>query len=138
VLKALDESESYTAENLPSECRGIGSLSYALVLVIQLMLNSVATTVYFDSARIDSTVPPATKQNNLMMYQDLFKQLSESFTQLEFVPVSKGRHMEALRNKLTQLLNCRSTNEIQQENLREIMCRFTEYGDTVPTQANTP
>ena len=51
-----------------------------------------------------------------------------SFAQLEFVPVSKGRHVEMLRNKLTQLLACRDTNEIQQENFREIMCRFTEQG----------
>lgn len=131
-LKALDASESYTAESLSPDCCGIGALSYALVLVIQLMLNSVATIVYFDSARIDKAAHSAVNPDN-QRCQDFFKQLSESFAQLEFVPVSKGRHVEMLRNKLMQLLACRDTNEIQQENLREIMCRFTEQ-DKMLTQ----
>jgi hypothetical protein len=133
-LKTLDASESYTAESLTSECRGIGSLSYSLVLVLQLMLNSVATVVYFDSARIYSNVTADTNRDN-KMYQIFFKRLSESFTQLEFVPVSKGRHIEALRSKLTQLLNCHTTNEIQQENLGEILCRFAEHGEMLTPSA---
>jgi hypothetical protein len=133
-LKALDASESYTAESLPSECRGIGALSYVLVLVIQLMLNSVATVVYFDSARIDIAAPSAVTLDN-QMYQDFFKHLSESFVQLEFVPVSKGRHVEALRKKLTQLLASRDTNEIQQENIREIMNRFSEVSGSAKEPA---
>ncbi len=124
-LKALDASESYTAETLPCECRGIGTLNYALALVIQLMLNSVATVVYFDSTRIDSAAPSA-KNPDYQMYQDFFQHLSGSFAQLECVPVSKGRHVEALRSKLKQLMVCRDTNEIQQENVREIMSRFAK------------
>ncbi len=137
-LKALDASESYTAESFPAECCGSGSLSYALVLVIQLMLNSVATIVYYDSAGIDAAVLPAANQHN-HEYQGLFKQLSESFTQLEFVPVSKGRHMEMLRDKLTQLASSRTTNEIQQESIREILFRVAahdEKGKTKGTESS--
>lgn len=129
-LKGLEASESYTAETLPSEYCSIGSLSYALMLVIQLMLNSVKTVVYYDSVRIDKLVLPATALDDLL-YRDFFERLSESFEHLEFVPVSKGRHMEALRKKLVQLVNSRNTNEILQDNLKEILCKFAECGGSV-------
>jgi hypothetical protein len=122
-LKALEASESYTAETIPSGYCSIGSLSYALMLVIQLLLNSVKTVVYYDSARIDKSALPVTGLDGLL-YQNFFERLSESFEHLEFVPVAKGRHMEALRKKLVQLVNSRNTNEIQQDNLQEILRKF--------------
>jgi hypothetical protein len=124
-MKALAASESYTAETLLSDGYSIGSLSYALMLVIQLMLNTVKTVVYYDSARIDQSALPATAMQGLH-YREFFERLSESFECLEFVPVSKGWHMEALRRKLVQLVNCPKTNEILEDNLLEILHKFTK------------
>ena len=93
------------------------------MLVIQLLLNSVKTVVYYDSARIDKSALPITALDGLL-YQNFFERLSKSFEHLEFVPVAKGRHMEALRKKLVQLVNSRNTNEIQQDNLQEILRKF--------------
>lgn len=124
-MKALAASESYTAETLPSVYYSIGSLSYALMLVIQLMLNTVKTIVYYDSARIDqSALPGATVEG--LQYREFFERLSESVEFLEFVPVSKGWHIEALRRKLVQLVNCPKTNEILEDNLQEILHKFTK------------
>lgn len=122
-LKALAASESYAAETLPFDYGSIASLSYALVLVIQLLLNSVKTVVYYDSAKIDQSICQAMVLNDLP-YRVFFERLSESFEHLEFVPVAKGRHIEILRKKLTQLVSSRSTNEIQQDNLRAILNKF--------------
>lgn len=126
-LKALDASESYRAETLPSACRSIGSLSYALVLVIQLMLNSIKTVVFYDSDKIDRANIPTLASDELP-YQIFFEQLSGSFERLEFVPVSKGRHMETLRKKLAQLVSSSKTNEIQRDDLQAILRKFAGSG----------
>jgi hypothetical protein len=126
-MKALDESESYTAETLPSDCWGLGSMAYALVLVIQLILNSVKTVVYYDSA---FPLLPTTPDGSY--YGDFLKRLSESFEHLEFVPVQKGRHLESLRKKLIQLMDSSTTNEIQQENLLAIRNRSRLSEGTSP------
>lgn len=123
-LKAMMASESYTAETLPAEYCGLASLSYALALLIQLMVNSVKTIVYYDNRRIDDSFQTAASDS--LPYRDFFERLSASFAQLEFVPVTKGRHIEDLREKLTQLGSSRNTNEIQQDNFQVWMAPPTE------------
>jgi len=48
-VKALDASKSYISEKIKSENREIVALNYSLILAIQLMLNHIKTTIFFDT-----------------------------------------------------------------------------------------
>ncbi|CAK0752561.1 hypothetical protein CCP3SC15_180003 [Gammaproteobacteria bacterium] len=96
-------------------------------------LNGSATEAYYimtaTSDKIDKSVLPSTAPDGLP-YQVLFERLSESLKSLEFVPVSKGRHMETLRNKLEQLISNHNSNEIQRDNLQEILRKLAKNTTT--------
>jgi hypothetical protein len=123
-IKALDASENYIAESVKLEYRNIVVLCYALVQVIRLMLHSVETTVYYDAAVIHDPIKQTSKDFN-ETFQLFFNELAGSFKHLEFVPVSKGKHIEKLRAKLDQLIReKKKTNEIVPGNIWEILDKF--------------
>ena len=127
-IKALDASENYIAESVKPEYRNIVALCYALIQVIRLMLHSVETTVYYDAAVIHDPIKQTSKDIN-ETFQLFFNELAGSFKHLEFVPVSKGKHIEKLRAKLDQLIReKKKTNEIVPGNIWEILDKFEQNG----------
>ena len=54
-----------------------------------------------------------------------FETLLECFEQLEFVPVTKGQHLEKLRRKLAQLARNDKANEIVPGDILEIANKVT-------------
>ncbi len=121
-IKALDASESYIHDKIPSEDRTIGALNYALILSIQLMLNSVKTQVYYDYPKIDDPLLYL-QDGHKTPYSMLFKELKNSFTNLEFIPSTKGLFIERLRTKLDNLYKGNS-NEIVAGNIADILVKF--------------
>jgi hypothetical protein len=123
-IKALDASENYITEPVKPEYRNIVALCHALVLVIGLMLHSLGTVVYYDAAVIDDPIKQPSKDFD-ETFQLFFNELAGSFKHLEFVPVSKGKHIEKLRAKLDQLIReKKKTNEIVPGNIWEILDKF--------------
>jgi hypothetical protein len=118
-LKALDASESYLLETIPPKQRGLISICHALVLLIQLMLPAVKTVLYYDAHQIDD--PLATTPETADRYQAFFERLLACFEHLEFVPVTKGQHLEKLRRKLAQLARNDKANEIVPGDILEII-----------------
>lgn len=118
-LKALDASESYLLETIASKQRGLVSICHALVLLIQLMLHPVKTVLYYDADQMDD--PLAAAPEIADRYQPFFETLLEYFEQLEFVPVTKGQHLEKLRRKLDQLSRNDKANEIVPSDILEII-----------------
>lgn len=129
-IKAINASESYVAEVLEPKHRGRASVCYALVLVIQLVLHSVKTIVYYDVAKIDNPVERAADVLG-EGYQAFFDALCECFEHLEFVPVSKGKYIEMLRRKLDRLTSGK-TNEVMQGDIQEIMQRSVDKDTSIP------
>ncbi len=123
-LEAILASESYVAESLPSEDRGRAALCHALTLVLQLLLHSSKVVVYYDQEKITApraaAGPPAPGG-----FDSFFEKLRGCFEHLTLVPVAKGRHLEALRSKLEQLVKSKS-NEIQAGCLRDQMKKVTQ------------
>lgn len=86
-IKAIDASESYVAEAVAPQHRGLAALCHGLVTVIQLMLHTVKTVVYYDAVRIDVPGPPEAPGDP---YRELFGILAGSFPDLDFVAAPKG------------------------------------------------
>lgn len=118
-LKALDASESYLLVTIPPKQRGMISICHALVLLIQLMLHSVTTVLYYDAHQMDD--PLATTPETSDRYQAFFERLLECCEHLEFVPVTKGQDVEKLRRKLAQLVRDDKANEIVPTDILEII-----------------
>lgn len=109
-IKALDASESYIKDNIsPKDCT-IVAITYALILSIQLMLHFIKTKVYYDSPKMYDPFF-FLKQTDQTPYTKLFSELYKNFSEIEFIPSTKGRFIERLRTKLENLTKCNS-NEI--------------------------
>jgi hypothetical protein len=122
-LKALEASESYLLETIAPKQRGLVSICHALVLLIQLMLHPAKTVLYYDADQMDD--PLAAAPEIADRYQPFFETLLECFEQLEFVPVTKGQHLEKLRRKLDQLSRNDKANEIVPGDILEIANKVT-------------
>lgn len=101
-LKALDASESYINERVDSRDREIIAINHALILAVQLMLNNVKTTLFYDAQKFQAT-PNYVQKFNDQPYSFTFHKLLESFTQIEFTPSVKDFFIERLRRKLEDL-----------------------------------
>jgi len=120
-IKAFDASESYIIDNILPEDRGVVALNYAMILAIQLMLNSIKTNLFYDSPQIrDPLIHPQKDQSSL--HVNLFPKLHESFSSIEFIPTVKGKLIERLRAKL-QNLSVSKTNEIITGDISEVSNR---------------
>ncbi len=114
-IKALDASESYICDDVSITNRNVVALSYALIASVQLMLHNVKTILYYDSPKISS--PLLSKEHNdVNPYNELFNQLVENFSDIEFVAASKGNLIERLRDKLKHLAKHKS-NEVVLKNI---------------------
>ncbi|MCP4368608.1 MAG: hypothetical protein GY797_10925, partial [Deltaproteobacteria bacterium] len=109
-IKAFDASESYIADTIAPEHRGLASICYALILSIQLILHSVETVIYFDAPKIGHPVEDAPTDSE-SPYRILFETLSQYFPDLQFIPSMKGKFIERMRLKLKDLAR-RNSNEI--------------------------
>jgi hypothetical protein len=116
-IKAINGSESYILESVPPAQRSLVALCHGLAVPIRLMMHSVKTLLYCDSARI---VAPA---DGASVEGDLFTAMRGSFPCLEIVAVAKGRHIETLRAKLDQLSRSK-TNEIVPGDFAAILEKF--------------
>ena len=121
-IKALDASESYIRDKILPENRKIVALNYALILSIQLMLHFVKTQVYYDSPKINDPLFYL-KNEPQTQYSILFTELKKNFTNLEFIPSTKGLFIERLRAKLFNLSNYNS-NEIVAGNISDILVKL--------------
>jgi len=117
--KALDASENYFRDQIAPPYRGIAAINYGLILSIQLMLHGVETIVYFDSPKMTN---PADHLNgkDQSPQAKLLATLYENFSDLKFIPSTKGRFIERLRTKLEDL-SAGSSNEIVPGNMAEIL-----------------
>lgn len=123
-VKALDASENYISESVKPGYRSIVALCHALAQLIRLMLHPVDTVVYYDAEVMDDPIKQPSKDID-ETFQLFFNELAGSFKHLEFVPVSKGKHIEKLRAKLDQLIReKKKTNEIVLGTIWEIVDKF--------------
>lgn len=124
-VKALDASESYISEKIKSENREIVALNYSLILAIQLMLNHIKTSIFFDTQRFEDPQKYLYKENQ-DQYQFMFKKLAENFKQIEFMPSAKGLFIERLRRKLEDL-SISNNNEIVHGKIFEIENKIRQF-----------
>ncbi len=117
--KALDASENYFCEKIVPEHRDIVAINYAFILSIRLILHSVETHVYFDSPKM---INPALylSVENQSSHAKLLATLYENFSDIEFIPSTKGRFIERLRAKLDDL-SVGNSNEIIHGYMSEIL-----------------
>ncbi|MFB3902207.1 MAG: hypothetical protein ACE15E_02035 [Acidobacteriota bacterium] len=98
--KAIRASESYIRE--VAEEPGIAALCHALILVVQLMLQSVPVKLFYD----EETIP-----NPSGVREPLFGLLLGEFKQVVPIACVKGPYLEELRRKLANL-TARPGNEV--------------------------
>ncbi|MFC1750646.1 hypothetical protein ACFL2V_17775 [Pseudomonadota bacterium] len=98
--KGIMASESYIDE--PDRDSGTASLCHALVLPLQLMLQRLETSLFYD---------PATIPDPNTLDDPFFNRLKNEFPNIKFIACPKGRHIEALWEKLASLQSSK-TNEI--------------------------
>jgi len=123
-LPAILATESYALESLEGQERGPAALCRALVLIVQLMLHSLDVVIYHDQDKIPR--PPADPDSlSSDGFASMFRKLQGCFERLAFVPVIRGRHLEALRRKLGQLARG-VTNEIQPGRLPDQMRKLND------------
>jgi hypothetical protein len=131
-IKAIDGTESYIRQQIPSQYRNIAALNEALILSIQLMLHHVKTCIYYDSPKINLS-PEALLNNPQNPYDQLFITLYQRFPCIEFIHSTKGRFIEGMRRKLDVVLT-QNSNEIIESNiptiLKNIHCLHHGNGDT--------
>jgi len=110
--KGIMASESYIAESDNDSDYDIGkaALCHALVLTLQLMLHRLDVSVFYH---------PATIPDPYSLDDVFFNRLKREFPSVKFIACSKGRHMEALRQKLSALHSTK-TNEIIASRLANI------------------
>jgi hypothetical protein len=117
--RALDASENYYCERIAPEHRDIVAINYAFILSIQLILHSVETHVYFDSPKMTNPAMYLSDENQ-SSHAKLLATLYENFSDIEFIPSTKGRFIERLRAKLEDL-SVGNSNEIIHGNMSEIL-----------------
>lgn len=117
--KALDASENYFCDQIAPQYRDIVAINYALILSIQLMLHGVETIVYFDSPKMTNPVLHLSGEDQ-SPHAKLFATLHENFSDIAFIPSTKGRFIERLRAKLEDL-SVGNSNEIVPGNMSEIL-----------------
>ncbi len=117
--KALDASENYFRDPIAPPYRGIAAINYALILLIQLMLHGVETVVYFDSPKMTNPAHHLSGEDQ-SPHAKLLATLHENFSEIKFIPSTKGRFIERLRTKLEDL-SIGSSNEIVPGNMSEIL-----------------
>jgi hypothetical protein len=123
--KALDASENYFCDHIEPQHRDIAAINYTLILSIQLMLNGVETIVYFDSPKI--TNPELNLSgDDQSQHALLFATLHQNFSDLKFIPSTKGRFIERLRTKLEDL-SAGKSNEIVPGNMSEMLKNVKNY-----------
>ena len=124
-IKSLDATENYILENINPEI-GIIALCQTMFIVIKLMLQSVETEIYFDSERIASDYESNCKNEE---YSAIFSLLQSQFTNLKICGVNKHKQIDNLRNKLIQLTNDKTTNELLDSDFEEIKIRLKQKLD---------
>ncbi len=117
--EALDASENYFCEKIVPEHRDIVAINYAFILSIQLMLHRVETHVYFDSPKMTNPALYLSDENQ-SSHAKLLAKLYKNFSDIEFIPSTKGRFIERLRAKLEDL-SVGNSNEIIHGNMSEIL-----------------
>lgn len=105
-IKSLDASEIYILENNNNDEKIY--LCYILIAPIKLILNTKKTTIFYDSDEIKGNFDCNIKTE----FSELLLNLISYFDQLNFHPVTKGKNIELLRNKLAQLAKKDVGNEI--------------------------
>ncbi len=105
-IKALDASQNYFEEKHPAYPAGELALCYGLMLLLQLMLHQVKTTVYYDTNYISDIF-----ENSGEEITGFWNWLMKSFDNIEFIPTYKGYNLEWLRKKLAALKS-KGSNEI--------------------------
>ena len=124
-LKALDASESYISEKMDSGDCKIIAINHALILAVQLMLNNVKTTLFYDVQKFHNPANYIQEEYEQPCHF-AFHKLLESFVQIEFAPSAKGFFIERLRRKLDDL-SWQSTNEIVPGKFLEIEREITQF-----------
>ncbi len=122
-IKGLDASEIYLMEHKNKGEKMY--LCYALISLIQLLLNSKPATIYYDSDYIREDIDT----NDKSKYSNLMIRLMSNFEQLIFQPVRKGRNMEMLRKKLVQLTRNDVGNEVNQGDIMMIKQKIEAAGN---------
>ena len=117
--KALDASENYFCDKIAPQYRDIVAINSALILSIQLMLHGVETIAYFDSPKMTNPALQLSGEDQ-SPHTKLFATLHENFSDIEFVPSTKGRFIERLRAKLENL-SVGNSNEIVPGQISEIL-----------------
>lgn len=117
--KALDASENYFRDQISPQYRDIAAINYALILSIQLMLHGVQTKAYFDSLKMTNPAHHLSGEDQ-SPHAKLLATLHENFSDIEFIPSSKGLFIERLRSKLEDL-SVGNSNEIVPGNMSEIL-----------------
>jgi hypothetical protein len=119
--KALDASENYFCDRIAPPYRDIVAINYALILSIQLMLHGVETIVYFDSPKIINPAHHLSGEDQ-SPHAKLLGRLHENFSDIKFIPSTKGRFIERLRTKLENL-SAGKSNEIVPGNMSEMLTK---------------
>ena len=119
--KALDASENYFCDRIASRYHDIVAVNYALILSIQLILHDVKTIIYFDSPKMTNPALSLSGDDK-SQHAKLFAALYENFSDMEFIPSTKGRFIERLRAKLVDL-SVGNSNEIVPGNMSEILSK---------------
>ena len=123
--KALDASENCFRDQIVPPYRGIAAINYGLILSIQLILNGVETIVYFDSPKMTNPASHLSDEDQ-SPHAKLFATLNVNFSEIKFIPSTKGRFIERLRTKLEDL-SAGSSNEIVQGYMPEILKNVKIY-----------
>lgn len=112
-IKSLNASEIYIVEDQNQDQIVI---SYVLIALLRLCLNSIATTIYYDSDNINAEIDSKLHSE----FSELFIILKSHFNQLTFKAVNKGKNIEMVRRKLGQLNMHDPGNEIVTEDIKKI------------------
>ena len=123
--KALDASENYFRDQIAPPYRSIAAINYGLILSIQLMLHGVETIVYFDSPKMTNPAHHLSGDDQSSAAK-LLATLHENFSDIKFIPSTKGRFIERLRTKLEDL-SAGSSNEIVPGYMFEILKNVKDY-----------
>lgn len=113
--KGIMASESYVAEF--DRDTGKSALCHALVLALQLMLQRLDVSLFYDPANIPDPYS---------LDDRFFNRLKNEFPTVKFIACAKGRHMDALRQKLSALKSANS-NEIVPSRLSLIEQRVKQF-----------
>ncbi len=124
-IKAFDASENYIVEIIPPKSRSIACICHALALLIQLMLYPAKILVFWDTANLGDPKAYAAKDPDAP-FSVFFKQLCESFSDLQFIAAPKGKYVEMLRRKMNALVGNPKTNEIVPGDIQGMQVRVQD------------